>query len=120
LIILVFISYYNFGFIHNDVHFGNYLIKKSDNNYNVVIIDFENSLFDIDKKNIDILYNNFKQIINNMNFELNIISNSDYLLNYLNNFESSDINYILQLIDDLIFIEKRDLSRLLRYDPNII
>jgi hypothetical protein len=121
IIYALYISYYNFGFIHNDVHFGNFLIKKnSENNYNVVIIDFETSLFDIEKKNIDILINNFKQIINNINFELNIITNSNYLLNYLNNCNIIDINNILQLIDNLIFIEKRDLSKLQKTKYDII
>jgi thiamine kinase-like enzyme len=124
IIYALYISYYNFGFIHNDVHFGNFLIKKnSENNYNVVIIDFETSLFDIEKKNIDILINNFKQIINNINFELNIITNSNYLLNYLDTLNNSniiDINNILQLIDNLIFIEKRDLSKLQKTKYDII
>lgn len=122
IIYALYISYCNFGFIHDNVHFGNFLIKKSDNNYNVIIIDFENSLFDIDRKYIDFLIINFKQIIYNINYELNIITNSNYLLNYLstvNNSNLLDINNILQLINNLIFIEKRDLSKLLKYDPNI-
>ena len=40
---------------------------EKDNKYQVVIMDFENSLFDLTKNNtIDILYQNYEQILNNI------------------------------------------------------
>ena len=58
IISALFIAYWSFGFIHNDVHFGNFLLKKTDDKtinyksiptgihlygYKVIIMDFENS-----------------------------------------------------------------------------
>ena len=40
----------------------------------VIIMDFEKSLFDLSKTEYGILYQNYEQIINNILWELNIIT----------------------------------------------
>jgi thiamine kinase-like enzyme len=112
-----------YGFLHNDVHFGNFLITKKDDKYQVVIMDFENSLFDLTKNNdLDILYLFFEQILNNILLELNLVTeNMEIVLNYIKSNKNKliDINYLLNLIDNIIMIKKRDLSKRIEYDPNI-
>ena len=113
-------AYKNYGFIHNDCHFGNFLIGD---HYQVIIIDFENSLFDLSKKdNIKFLYQSFEQIINNILYELNInTTNINNILHYLkeNNNIVIDINILLNYVDDINFISINDKSVLQKYDPNI-
>lgn len=110
----LYLSYINFGFIHNDVHFANFLIKEHNNKYYVVILDFENSLFDISKKdNILFLYKSYLQILNNIFFELNIKSNNiidilEYIDKLTENIDklTENINIILELIDNISFNQK--------------
>lgn len=138
IITALFIGFRSFGFIHNDVHFGNFLIKQTDDKiinytgitkiqlygYKAIIMDFENSLFDTDKKNYEFLYQNFEQIINGIRWYLDIKTNNieqlkDYLAIHIKNKSIIDINEILHLIDKLEFIEKIDKTKILKYNPNI-
>jgi hypothetical protein len=126
IIYALYSAFINYGFIHNDVHFGNFLIRNNNSQYNVIIIDFENSLFDFSKiNNIIVLYQNYKQILNNILLELNIITfNIDLVLNYIdiniNNNTIFDINYLLELTDNIKMKNKLDLSNLTyTYNPNI-
>jgi hypothetical protein len=120
----LFEAFIMYGFLHNDVHFGNFLINNtSDNQYQVIIMDFENSLFDLTKNdNLDILYQNYEQILNNILWELNIFTeNMEITINYIKSNKNKllDINNLLNLIDNIIFIKKRDLSQILKYNPNL-
>lgn len=112
------LSFTNFGFIHNDCHFGNFLIGD---NYKVIIIDFENSLFDLTKNdNIKYVYISFEQIINNILYELNInTTNINEILIYLKQHNDIEINTLLEYIDNINFISKNDKLKLPKYDPNI-
>lgn len=121
-----YISYVNFGFLHNDVHFGNFLIKEKNKKPIVVIIDFETSIFDVDRKNIFTLYYLYQQILNNILYELNIIVDDsiNILLDYLETFKKHNkininLNYIFELIDGLNYVNKRDIQKMLIYNPNV-
>jgi hypothetical protein len=83
-------------------------------------MDFENSLFDTTKINeIFLLYFYFEQILNNILLELNLVTeNIDIIINYIK-CNKIDITYLLNLIDNIIMIKKRDLSHLKKYDPTI-
>lgn len=123
IFVALFDAFNIYGFLHNDVHFGNFLINKKDDKYQVVIMDFENSLFDLTKNNdLDILYQNYEQILNNLLWELNLVTkNMEIVLNYIKSNKNKliDIDYLLSLIDNIIMINKRDLSHRIKYDPNI-
>jgi len=123
IFVALFDAFTMYGFLHNDVHFGNFLISKKDDKYQVVIMDFENSLFDLTKNNdLDILYLFFEKILNNILLELNFVTeNMEIVLNYIKSNKNKliDINYLLNLIDNIIMIKKRDLSKRIEYDPNI-
>jgi hypothetical protein len=87
-------------------------------------MDFENSLYSNNiNRDFYFLYKNFYQIINNILYELNIITNNDKIIEYINDSIKENkiinINYLLSLIDNLEMIEKRDINKLLKYDPNI-
>ena len=113
------LAYKNYGFIHNNCHFGNFLIS---NNHKVIIIDFENSLFDLTKQNeIKYVYMSFEQIISNILYELNInATNINNTLQYLKQNENIEINTLLEYVDNIQFISKYDKTKLIKYDPNII
>jgi hypothetical protein len=166
----LFIAYVKFGFIHNDTHFGNFLIKKTlpgvperftlsakhsmktndiitkpqnikyefdgiikndiikeykTYGFYAIIMDFENSLKANDtKESIYFLYKNFQQIINNIQYELNIrLNNKNDILNYIDDCIKTgnmiDINYLLQLVDKFEMIDKIDLTKLIKYNPNL-
>lgn len=139
IFISLFLAFQEYGFIHNDPHFGNFLIKEDNDDYykynsnisiklygyRVIIMDFENSIFD-ETKNIgyNFLYKNFQQIINNIFFQLNIITNNKdeinkYIDDNLINKTIVDIKKLLSLIDNLSMIEKITLYSPKKYDPNI-
>ena len=86
-------------------------------------MDFENSLFDLTKINeLFLLYFYFEQILNNILLELNLVTeNIDIIINYLKSNKNNfiDINYLLNLIDSITMIKKRDLTKLVKYDSNI-
>jgi len=130
-------GFLQFGFIHNDVHFDNFLIKLTNKDeiifneikpiklyqYSVIIMDFENSIF-VDNQNFFFLYKNFIQIISNLNYELNLLIKNVFLIqHYLNsqmeNNDSIDINYLLEIIDTLELIEIKNPLLLPQYNPNI-
>jgi thiamine kinase-like enzyme len=121
-------AFNKYGFLHNDVHFGNFLIKKTNKEYQVIIMDFENSLFDCTKNNIYVLYYNYDQILGNIFNELYLeTENMDIVLNYINPYKNKknknnnfDINYLLILIDNVTMTKKRDSAQKLIYNPNVI
>jgi hypothetical protein len=141
LITQIFISlslaFNEYGFLHNDTHFGNFLIKENSKpeiiytpdiaiklyGYSVVIMDFENSLFDHSKlEALDILYIDFKKIINNIFLELYLVVNTDELCKYfddnIKNKTIIDINKLILLVDKLDLISIRNIKQLYKYDPN--
>ncbi len=100
------IAYEEYGFIHNS-NLNSYII---DDNYNIIIINFEKSYID-DLKKQNILYKEFKFIIGNINISLNyLFNNIDKVLNYIdiiieNNIKiDNDILFIF--IDKIEFIKK--------------
>ena len=81
--------------------------------HKVIIIDFESSLFDLEKQNINFLYKSYQQILNNISFELNIETNNMIdIMNYIElNIKlnrKADINILLNCIDKLTFNKKND------------
>jgi hypothetical protein len=146
IFISLFIAFQKYGLIHSDTHFGNYLMKKTNDSelkyagnskeqeniviklygYKVVIIDFENSLFESSYiKNYYYLYTDFKKIINNLLYELKLnISNindiNTYLDDNIKNKTIIDIEKLLLLVDNLVMNNKIDMSTLkYEYNPNI-
>jgi hypothetical protein len=137
----LFIAFQKYGFIHNDVHFGNFLIKETEDKiikyneeqsiesegYRVITMDFEKSLFDVSKTEYGILCQNYQQIINNILWELNIITkNKEHIIEYIedniknkNIIDYNKLNIILKLVDNLEMLEKRDMSKLQPYNANI-
>jgi hypothetical protein len=134
----LYLAFKNHGFIHNDAHFGNILLKECNNNkieydgytpinlfgYRIIIMDFENSLIDETKSNYSFLYKIFGQIINGIKDYLNIRTNKiiqimQFLFYYENNNSDININELFALIEQLEFIEKLDLTKFIKYNPNI-
>lgn len=119
LFLSLYIAFKNFGFIHNNVHFGNFLLKKNKkdkilylyNNENIeidlfgfsiIIMDFENHLIDTNKKAYNIICKEFEKIINNIKYELNIIiSNVEIINNYLSKYTELNLLHLLHLINNL-------------------
>ena len=131
------IAFQKNGFVHNDSHPGNFLLRNTSKNtisysyndkiYNipsfglkVIIMDFEQSFIKID--DIYFLYMGFKQIINDIEFKLKIQANGIYeIINYIelhikNKKLFQDIDLLLNLIDNLEFISKKEIKKLI-YDP---
>lgn len=135
----LFTAYIKFGFIHNDTHFGNFLINKTTEKevkfenikpitlygLTVIIMDFENSLRSNSiSQDLYFIYKTINQIINNINYELNIITkNIEQINNYIQEYIISnnfmDINKLFQLIDNLEIIEIKNPNILPKYDPNV-
>lgn len=99
-------AYINFGFIHNDTHLDNFLIGDDNK---VIIMDFENSVFDDEKRtNYKILYFGFSQILQELKIKakLEIINIKD-IIEYVNTYErlnkQLDIQTLLLLVDNLKF-----------------
>ena len=119
----LYIAYKQYGFIHNDCHYGNFLLKKQKkeyiiynyNNeeikiksegYSVVIMDFETSIFEKDRNSYNIICSDFMNIINNIESILKISTkNSDLINYYLLQKIDFDIKYLLELVDKLEYIE---------------
>jgi hypothetical protein len=139
IIASLYLAYEKIGFIHNDVHFGNFLIKKTKEEtikysnlsqdiklygYKAIIMDFENSLFDNVKENYNFLYQSIEQIIFGIKWYLDINTNNlepikEYLSNHMKNNTKLDINILLSLIDKLEFVDRTLKNKILKYDPNI-
>jgi hypothetical protein len=124
----LYIAFKKYGFIHNDIHYGNFLLKKqkkdiiiykyNDNEfkinsegYSIIITDFENSIFDKEKKVYNIICSDFMNIINFIDSVLKIsIKNSNLIINLLSNKKDFDILLLLELIDKLEFIEYQQIN----------
>jgi hypothetical protein len=135
------IGYEKFGFLHNDTHYGNFLIKKTKHtnlvyelynkkyniitkDFEIIIMDFENSLFSDIPQGYYYLYMSFQQILNDIEYKLKIICNGikqliDFIEIYKNNNKKlEDIDTLLLLIDNLQYISKKEIKNLV-YNPNI-
>lgn len=134
----LYIAFNTYGFIHNDTHFGNFLISKTGmkvithneiipietNGYIAIIMDFENSLKTNNIKSDGyFLLKSFQQIINNILFELNIVTNTKPIIDLIDkSIESNqmvDINHLLNLVNNLKMQDKKDPNKLTKYNPNI-
>jgi thiamine kinase-like enzyme len=132
-------AYEKYGFLHNDTHPGNFLIKNTiyntvtyemDNKqynintegFQIVIMDFENSLFTNISQGYYFFYMSFQQIINDIEYKLKINCNGikpllDFIDIYKNNNKKiEDINTLLLLIDKLDYINKIEIKNLV-YNP---
>jgi predicted unusual protein kinase regulating ubiquinone biosynthesis (AarF/ABC1/UbiB family) len=116
IFLFLYIAYKQYGFIHNDSHHGNFLLKKQKkeyiiynyNNeeikinykgYSIVIMDFESSLFEKDRNSYNILCSDFISIINNIDSILKISTKNSNLINI----------YLLKLVDKLEYIEHNNI-----------
>ena len=123
----LYIAYKQYGFIHNDSHYGNFLLKKqkkeyiiynynneeikiNSEGYSVVIMDFKSSLFEKDRNSYNILCSDFISIINNIDSILKISTKNNDLINkYLLKKIDFDIKYLLELVDKLEYIEHKNI-----------
>ena len=135
------IAFNSVGFLHNDVHYGNFLLKHTEkkfikyifrereyiietNGIKVIIMDFENSLL-TDKQESSYLFMDIKRIFDDMSNVLKlIVKNADIisakLMQYstLNGNNSELLLDIIKDVDTLNIIKKCPPPRLV-YDPNI-
>lgn len=125
-------AYINHGFLHNDLHLDNILIKRTKkevitynkeidvktDNYKPVIMDFDLSFIDVDRKQgleyyWNNLYNLFSRLQTDLNDKIIPIDNYDKLLHILrNNLMNKKVvcliehrNILLELIDKISFKE---------------
>ena len=119
----LYIAFKDYGFIHNDIHYDNFLLKEQkkewiiykynneeikikSNGYSIIIMDFEISFFDEKKIAYNIICSDFMNIINFIDTVLKIsTNNSDIIINYLSKKKDFDIKLLLELIDKLEYIE---------------
>jgi serine/threonine protein kinase len=139
------VAYHNTGFIHNDSHLDNILIKRTTkihniyqigkriieietNNYTCVIMDFENCFFS-DKSSPIFFWKMMENIISRVGIELTnnkrdkvIVSNKYEILGYISKNENNDYKRVLNIIP---MIEQMEMTILdvgnLRfpYDPSL-
>ena len=155
-IMSIFTAYQLCGFIHNDLHLDNILVKKTkketfnyklkdekDKNkdieinikvddYKIVIMDFESSVFVIKNKDgLEFYWNNLYNMIIRFNYDLKNDDEDNVLIDDLDNItsfirkqektKSSIMNtlILLDMIKDAKFIIKKQIKNKLIYDPNI-
>ena len=134
VIVSFYLAFQKYGFIHNDAHFGNILIKETKKDeliyengisiklygYLPIIMDFETSLMDETKSNYKVLHELLMQIIYGIRHYINIrVFNLEPINQYLLTNHIIDINILLFLIDKLEFIEKINMYELPKYNPHI-
>lgn len=117
IFVAFFEAFNSYGFVHCNVHFGNFLIKKIKNGeYKVIIMDFEISFFDLTKNEYIVMLNiAYMVILSDILWKLNIVTeNLDIITDYINTNREKliDIDYLLSLIDNIIMIEKRDFTQM--------
>ena len=139
------IAYHNTGFIHNDSHLDNILIKRTTrthnnyqidsrnieietNNYTCIIMDFENCFF-TDKSSPIFFWKMIENIITRIGIELTNnkgdkieVSNIYEILGYISNNKNN--NY-LQVLTIIPMIERMEftvlrLPKIMVYDSNIV
>lgn len=127
------LAFKNYGFVHNDSHPGNFLLRKTSKKeityslggktytvltmgLKVIIMDFEQSFININ--DVYFLYSGLKQILLNIEYSLKIQSNGvqeiiNYIDIHLNNKKLvEDIDLLLTLIENLEFVSKKEIKKL--------
>ena len=134
-------AYNDYGFLHNDLHLDNILFKKTkienieykdvkikSDGYKVVIMDFDSSFIDVDRKTGLYFYwhdinNIFSRLDNDLKKYLIIINNNiilNILKNNIINLPNSDKTIdLLELIDNLEFTLPSSSILKFKYDPNV-
>ena len=138
------VAYHNTGFIHNDLHLDNILIKRTTrthnnyqfdrrsieietNNYTCVIMDFESCFF-TDKSSPIFFWKMIENIITRIGIEL--MNNKGYkieasniyeILGYISNNKSNNYLQVLNIIPMIKHTEFTvlPLPKIIVYDPNI-
>ena len=142
----VFLAYHRIGFLHNDLHFDNILLKRTSkpilfysnelqiptNGYSIAIMDFDSSMlipFENRASGNTFYWSNLYNMISRINSDLtnkngdkvNMIMNSE-IIRYIddqknNNGDYMNTHYLLQLLDKTNFELIKKPSYI--YDPNI-
>ena len=136
------VAYQNTGFIHNDSHLDNILIKRTTkthnvyqidgrmveietNNYTCVIMDFENC-FLTDKRSPIFFWKMMENIISRIGIELTNnkserieVSNKYEILGYIDRNKNSNYLRIMNIIPMIERMECAVLIRPTEYDPNV-
>lgn len=144
----IFVSYHSYGFLHNDLHLDNILVKKikketlqysySDKTFEIkiygyksIIMDFENSMLHVDKKGGNIFYwNNIYNLISRISTDLTSengskfqVINSRYIISFIEEQMDKKNSYmntlhLLDMIPKLNFILVPKVN-ILTYNQNI-
>lgn len=135
-------AYIKFGFLHNDLHLDNILLKKTKikeivydnatidtNGYKIIIMDFDSSFIGVDTtKSLQAYWLNIGNMLSRITFDLGhsiLPDTPDDKINYFiryaihNNLDSSESIRLLHLIDDLNFTLATSFI-VSTYNPNII
>jgi hypothetical protein len=140
-IISLMYAYVKHGFLHNDLHLDNILLKRTKmekvhyegidivtNGYKVVIMDFDKSFINVDQTQaIQYFWSNLYNLLSRIKFDLKdkitAIKNFDNIILLISNAEvhKYDITKAVDLpkmIDDIIFVDSEPLT-VPTYNPNI-
>jgi predicted unusual protein kinase regulating ubiquinone biosynthesis (AarF/ABC1/UbiB family) len=140
-IISLMYAYVKHGFLHNDLHLDNILLKRIKmekvhyegidivtNGYKVVIMDFDKSFINVDQTQaIQYFWSNLYNLLSRIKFDLKdkitAIKNFDNIILLISNAEvhKYDITKAVDLpkmIDDIIFVDSEPLT-VPTYNPNI-
>lgn len=132
-------AYHEFGFIHNDFHLDNILMKRTKQHvvkykndveiathgFKIVIIDFDRSFINVDKERcLEYYWKNLENMLARLNFDLqNVRVNADKANLFVRNAGSKMIPYkdtihLLSVIDD-INIEQFENQNVV-YNPDVL
>ena len=90
-------AYTSIGLVHNNTKLSKFII---DNNNNIIINDFQYAIMD-KTKNINLLYQQFINLLININ-TLETINNLDLVISYINEFITTNTQLNLQDVIDMI------------------
>jgi hypothetical protein len=140
------LAYNKCGFIHNDLHLDNILLKKTkkqtieyqiDGNeitiktfgYKAIIMDFDSSMINIDNKSTngyEYFWKNIYNIISRLETDLKnkqndsiSVSNMKQIVTYILDQKSINIFKLLEMIDMMQFTVLEPPKTLYKYDPNV-
>ena len=121
----LFIAFNMFGFLHTDIHLGNVLMKPTNAKsvmysniaiplygYKIVIMDFEHSFINVDKKETGYFYKDLGHILDDISYHLELnFAEMPEIYTFITGryFKSSNIDDFIQVInkiDTLTFISK--------------
>lgn len=141
-IISLMFAYQNHGFLHNDLHLDNILIKKTKlleihyadidietNGYKAVIMDFDMSFIHVDQiQAIDYFWSNLYNLFSRIKFDLKSKitpnQNFDQIILFvshaeINKVEISRAKELVNMINDVEFFNSQPFT-FPKYDPNIL